>query len=300
MSCHHVLAQPTERKGIPISTRDPDAEHPTDIHSANLQAWTNNETFDYAIAKYRVDTDCENAYRACQDGSTHGYVDEFADKINVNGMHFKVGFTTGCTTGKLLGVGNVTLDGETLKRRGQLVFERMAAPGDSGSIVVHQDTNRIVGLHFAGGGDPNRSYSCPIYKVGFRLMGSFQFLSGARVPVYDASDAVVPISPEESERLDIGHKETGCVARSDNRIAAPFDPSSPNSQSLIGGKLFLGAWTVNVKQSGIVYPNPEPLPVTGGEVTRVVLDYESGYHDTGERPGSRHWHDGRAIVLYFG
>ena len=246
-----------------------------------------NETYDYALARYRTDTDCESAYRACADGSVRGYVSDFAASLSVNELHFKVGLTTGCTTGNLLGVGSTTAGGIT--RRGQLLFQRMTQPGDSGSIVVHEKSNRLVGLHFAGFDHPtdpslSRSYSNPIYLAGFRLIGHYEFLNGARVPIYDAANARVPVTPESSQGLAHPEVEKNTFDKSINPVI-----------EVIGCQLFLGSWRKGIDHRGQYLSTlPDPLPVSGGAVTQVEVDRVEGYQ------GRMGWVNGSATILFFG
>lgn len=300
MSNHHVLASPTARGGTDVETRDPDAGQPTWNHTADLQAWLNNETFDYALALYRTDSDCQTAYRRCQNGTTHGYYDEFADSISIGQQHFKVGLTTRCTTGTLIGVATITVD--RIRRVGQLVFTRMSMGGDSGSIVVHENSNKIVGLHFAGFDHPtnpglSRSYSNPIYRAGFRLVGHYTFLSGGKVPIYDASNAVVPVTPEESAAVagDVLAEDSGLEVWGDMLPGSAVDDAIAKASTQVGGKLYLGHINVSVGARGPRFPRTDPfLPVSGGSVVRVVIPIRPYHNSRGiSRPGV-------ATCLYFG
>ncbi len=289
MSNHHVLAVPTRTSGQDIETVDPDSSGASWTHTADLQAWRNNETFDYALGLYRNDTDCQPMYRSCADGTTRGFAGDFAEALSVNDVHFKVGLTTRCTTGRLLGVGNIGQVGG-IDRRGQLIFERMTQPGDSGSIVVHEETNRIVGLHFAGFDDPvnptnSRSFSNPIYRVGLQLVGYYELLSGERVPVYDASKATIPVTPEQSVAADLANN----FANS-GELELLSDVSR-RSAELIGGLLYLGALHGHCSDSGVIsrVSGTEPLPVSGGDIVRIAVNLRP-------HPFLRN----ECLVLYFG
>lgn len=79
----------------------------------------------------------------------------------------KSGRTTGLTKGKIttlnvkvqVGYGN----GKTAWFENQIITTDMSEPGDSGSLLVHADTNEAVGLLFAG--SDKVTVHCPIRRV---------------------------------------------------------------------------------------------------------------------------------------
>lgn len=80
----------------------------------------------------------------------------------------KDGFRTGFTSGRYIGgISEVRVDngrGGQIVQRDQMVFSKMSAPGDSGSLIVRQDNNQPVALLWGGDG-VEFTYGTPIKRV---------------------------------------------------------------------------------------------------------------------------------------
>ena len=102
--------------------------------------------------------------------------------------------------------------------------------------------------------------------MGFRLIGFYQLTSGGKVPIYDASNAIVPVTPQQSVAFE-----------SDFTLAARGASLRFNelqdSVNFIGGKLFLGVLPGNlIFGTSLRVYGDEPLPVSGGEIVRVIVN----------------------------
>ena len=156
-------------------------------------------TWDYALAAYQDPSDACTSMRYCTE---HGYPQRLTprSKVRIGDMHYKVGFGSKCTEGKLLNVSwDVVADFHGLGKflfDGQLQFERMTEKGDSGSVVVRKDGNTVTGLHIAGG--DGHSTSNPFFEIGWQYRGSILLSAdGPQLPMFDAD--MIPASNEELE-----------------------------------------------------------------------------------------------------
>ncbi len=203
LSCWHVLCGKGNDTplGYPVSLGG----------STDAKLWDFVPTFparainnwDVAMAEYdRVDDMCR-AFKACQAGNVpqqYPYPKYIAEEIFFGDEYYKVGASSDCTTGKLRAVRNhkTTVFGSEYFFDGQLRFDRMTMPGDSGAILVHTKSNMVTGLHMSG--SDAGSTSNPFYLFGWIYVGSMRFAgSEHETPVY--------MMPNARDREEAEHPE---------------------------------------------------------------------------------------------
>jgi hypothetical protein len=165
-----------------------------------------------------------------------------------------------------VGVGDFDVnydDGPRRKLNGQLVFKPMSDPGDSGSIIVKEKDNTVVGLLFAGSKD--MTLANPLYKIGWSYIGTLKLDSGAEVPVYDDCNSVVPTRPYE-------------ITNSTDSRDVATRANEQYQSSFTEGLYFLGVaqqveemYMQNVTKS--YWSTPIPPPIRGTSV--VTISYSS-------------------------
>jgi hypothetical protein len=242
MSNWHVIVDPTDSDPIGNDVFLDGA------HRGQLHAYKLDETWDYALASYNFSSDAEEKMRACADGTENPYPQQFAEEISIGEEYRKVGARTPiCRTGRLRGVGSRKVeynDGTIRQFHGQLIFEKMSDSGDSGAIIVRAHDNKITGLKFAG--SDTDTTANPLYKIGWKYLGSIQLVGGGQIPMYDDSKSVVP-TRRSQKASSISKLASPSNADFEEEIitvpgkAAMTEANITQAKEfLIGGKLYLG------------------------------------------------------------
>jgi hypothetical protein len=268
LSCHHVMVDPdNSHAGIDIFFE-------SGLHEAVLHAMVNNETWDYAIARYVDSKDATRGFRPCQDNQIHSNPQRFAEDIARGDKCRKVGARSPvCRSGKFKGFGDFEVVNNLARawKRGQLIFDVMSAPGDSGSIIAKEKDNTVVGLLFSGTKD--YTLANPLYKIGWSYIGTLKLASGDEVPVYDESESVVPTWPTSADTRKYRH--TGVQSLQGEQ----------NSVNFLEGKYFLGV-AVHEKNLGLggreQWLTPIPPPIRPEVKVDAVL-----FKETAETHGDR-------------
>jgi hypothetical protein len=107
-----------------------------------------------------------------------------------------------CQTGRSIGIGNTWVIYSSDYRhffRNQLLFVSFTLPGDSGSVVVHRDTNEVWGLVFAGSSE--RTIANPIYQKAWQTVGT-KFGSAGDYPV-------IAMEMQQAPRMSLSRSSMG-------------------------------------------------------------------------------------------
>jgi len=176
LSNWHVMCPDNPKRGDPI--HQPLDDRPA---IALLEDWepinpSKVNLFDAAVADAKID----GLHTVGPDVHCLGKIDPAVQAPNVNLPVAKCGRTTGLTTGicvatdAALKVGYQEFEAMYI---GQAVFAGtdggFSAPGDSGSLIVHQDSHRPIALLFAG--NDQMTIGSPLLPIQNRFGLSFQF-----------------------------------------------------------------------------------------------------------------------------
>ncbi|MBV5347509.1 hypothetical protein [Lamprocystis purpurea] len=256
-SNHHVLVNPDNPTfGIDLFLGG--------VHRAQLHTFTLSENWDYALARYNTAADAEARCRLCADGTEHPYPLRLSDDIYPGEDYRTVGARTPiCGSGRLLGIGDRDVDGypggATRTFRGQLIFEKMTDPGDSGSVIVRVHDNTVTGLFFAQ--NDSESIANRLYTIGMRFVGTVRLDGGVDIPMYDDTEAILPTKPI----WDDGKARRFSGPSIDQHGSTAFHTE------LFGGLLFVGTAILQVDPSGReTWVKPVPPPVTAGAHTQAI------------------------------
>lgn len=139
--------------------------------------------WDYALAKYTHPRLASNVMRVCQDGTTRPYPLDLGPQPTPRLSVQKVGYGSPvCGTGIFISFIDPWVkfrNGKRAKFRGQLRLAKMTTGGDSGSVVIRSDDQRVIGLNFAA--NASASLANPLYRIGWQRDGEIT-VDGKKFP----------------------------------------------------------------------------------------------------------------------
>lgn len=133
--------------------------------------------FDFALAAVDSPSLVSSMFAACDNGDVHPYPKRlgFTENITGSGTYTKVGARSPvCAEGRFRGLTSTYVtyaNGKKYFFVEQLLLDPISRPGDSGSIVVHSQTNSVIGLIFAGN-EGVSSLANPLYRKGWTYVGT--------------------------------------------------------------------------------------------------------------------------------
>ena len=153
-----------------------------------FQRIVNYNKWDLAFARVDDDhiDDIEARMQPCSDGSEFSYPSDWTlpSKVTTGAAVHKIGYRSGCTRSTLDGFGDLNVRGIGYFD-GQLRFSNnFAAPGDSGSIVILDEDESVMGLVFAGSDDGSATWANPIYQANLELVGWRRTRGGQAMPEF--------------------------------------------------------------------------------------------------------------------
>lgn len=174
--------------------------------------------WDYALAAYDDVSAPVEEMRRCQDGTTLLYPRKLSPNVQIGGEHGyrKVGARSPtCRSGKMVGVSDIQVSYSSADIgwfHGQLAFQKMTDPGDSGAVIVRENDNTVTGLNFAGNDDA--TYANALFTMGWRHLGT-RIINDFEVPDFggsltpaDAFASVMERAISSSQLLEFPSQDT--------------------------------------------------------------------------------------------
>lgn len=241
-----------------------------------------DNNWDLAYGEYIYEWDCEPVVRRCfPDDLQYDYPTQLTPtsllRPGSEDKYWTVGDTDPiCQSGTLRGIAQRRKcgpfkDGISYWFADQLVFSWESGPGDSGSIIVHESSNTVTGLLFAGTEkeEETETVANPLYKAPWAYKGlTYIPETKSHIPVFETSEAfrsmlssprtsasVIEIPTRDRDLAVLNSLDTG---RAQRLATIADDRTKDGLPSLTTGLSILGM-SIEKTRRGNSYPVPRWL-----------------------------------------
>jgi hypothetical protein len=145
----------------------------------------------------------------CTSGEEFPYPEQWTrpQDVRIGARVHKVGARTNCTRSQIRGFGETEVEGVGYFHS-QILFDgNFSNRGDSGSIVILDSDNSVLGLIFAGTHGV-RSWANPIYLANLYFAGTRQLTPKVRLPVLGEQSKSPKLNPHPMDAFDGSHIPT--------------------------------------------------------------------------------------------
>lgn len=211
ISNHHVLCANGDATPICTPVYSGNGARIGRLHAFDNLSIASPRLFDFALAAIDDASLVLPQFAQCESGSTYPYPMRLglSENLTQSQTYYTVGARPPrCAEGRFRGLTTSKVgpysNGRHYVFTDQLLFDPITAPGDSGSIVVDRQTNRVLGLVFAGL-EGVRSLANPLYRKGWTYSGS-RALDDFEIPSFETTSSR-PLSAEANTMADFPSQE---------------------------------------------------------------------------------------------